>query len=681
MTDPLRKPISGEPFVPSARQFGMFIDAANSIGQQRTERPRLGSEPDMGVVLVRNDTGSDIDEPHAVLAIDTIGDGVLIDPADRESVVHERPAFSGQTPDNLIEIKRFVILQQPLKDGAIGKAVVSGATWVKIRGAGLGFGDENLYASPVDGETDFLEAGAAGPAKVLWHDETSTNQTSGWAVVSLGVDSPPLIKVVIVDDPATFPNQLIAGSGTPVTTNLLVWDEMAGAWTIDPFAPPMQIYPDPGFRGVAFVGDQLDVYFSRESKRWQAVNGGHTIIEAFTAPTENPPAGVDFRAYAFLPDTPSPLDFMLIDIQGGIGPDGVLPLLANKSLSVGFTAVWVADRLVGPTSPTGGTWKAVYGWDVNCGLRFVDIFEGQSSGGIRLQLHGEQFVGDGLKWDKDACTLSANLDCAYMQETLPCCDSICTRLDNIEQRLDQIETIIDDLVQCCIDNTICCEYNTACCQYNTTCCEYNTACCEYNRQCCEYLDARVDYCCGDGSPTPGTPGGGPDCGRCVWEWNDPAEEPVLVEGCSGGATCNCNPPTVFDVAGIYFTDCSATTSGNISGCDCENLPEQLTVSLTFDTCSEQDDTFPLDYQGGTGDEVLYRGYTQEGLQVDLGCTVGGGWILSFACGPPYNIDFEMTNWTTEVCEPFELAGDAGTAWQVISCYSCITGGMTIQVTE
>lgn len=452
MSDPLHKPIAGEPFVPSAKQFGMFIESAQRAERASQELRGLVAEPDSGVVLVRNDTGADITHEHAVIAFDNIND-VVIAPSEREGVVFERPVFPGITPvAEGTATKRFGILQQPLKDGEIGKAVVSGVSWVKLRGPATGYTDETLYANPVADETEYLQVGGSGPAKVLWHEGIASEQT-GWGLVALGTDTPPLVKVTIIDEAGTFPNQLIEADtvstpAVPVSARLLVWDELAGEWQADESGPALQVFPDPGFRGVAFVGDDLEVYYSRESNRWQAVNGGRTIMQAYSA-TTSPTGG---NAYALIPEGLSPPDYLLITVDGFVGVEGAAETLFKNLMgqeTLSLTVLWVGDRFVDPSSPHGGTWQAIAEWDTGCGLKF-DKPAGQA---IELLLDGN-IAGKGLVWDEQNCELkldSTDIDCTDLASAIPCCEGLCDRLDQIEQE-------IDELFDCCEENTNCCRF-------------------------------------------------------------------------------------------------------------------------------------------------------------------------------------------------------------------------------
>lgn len=186
MTDPLRKPVSGEDFIPSARQFGAFIDAAQRSQFQARDPRQLIGEKDFGVVLVQNDTGSDLTADRPIVKL---GDPLIV-PDDRDTVVFERPIFSGETP---AAGDPWAILMGPLVDGAIGRAVVSGVTWAKVD-----FSDSSHMACDADG-VDVLDSAAGGTGEILWRAGTSGEQ---WALVKMGVYTPAMIigKTTVAHD-------------------------------------------------------------------------------------------------------------------------------------------------------------------------------------------------------------------------------------------------------------------------------------------------------------------------------------------------------------------------------------------------------------------------------------------------------------------------------------------------
>jgi hypothetical protein len=126
---------------------------------------------DSGIVKVRNDSGAW--QPwFSVLGIDA----PIITPTDNEREFKREVTFSCSTPEAGTHDGKFVVLLEPIPDGAIGLAVVAGVTQVRLTGADVG------RAEIVDGET-VLMASAAGGAEVLWAEAGSSER---WAIVRIG---------------------------------------------------------------------------------------------------------------------------------------------------------------------------------------------------------------------------------------------------------------------------------------------------------------------------------------------------------------------------------------------------------------------------------------------------------------------------------------------------------------
>lgn len=167
MTDPYKKYRAGDTFVPSARQLNSWIDAAIATGGNLRDPRGVVPELNVGVVLVRNDTGGDIDDPHAVIGLSA----PLIVPDDRDTVVYERPCFSGITPYD----DRWGILLQPLPDGAIGKAIVSGISWAQVNVVS----EDHDFCTAEDGT---LVSDLLGCGYILWKEAGTGTK---WALIRI----------------------------------------------------------------------------------------------------------------------------------------------------------------------------------------------------------------------------------------------------------------------------------------------------------------------------------------------------------------------------------------------------------------------------------------------------------------------------------------------------------------
>ena len=142
-------------------------------------------------VRVRNDTGGDLNQ-YAVVGIA----GPVIGPGTNTEAFKQELAISGVTPADPDHLGRFVVLQQPLKAGAIGDAVLAGLTIVKLDVTN----NDDEHADIIDGDATALGTGK-GSARVLW---TGSGTGPVWALVFLGYEAG-----VIVSPNDTTPRPLI----------------------------------------------------------------------------------------------------------------------------------------------------------------------------------------------------------------------------------------------------------------------------------------------------------------------------------------------------------------------------------------------------------------------------------------------------------------------------------------
>jgi len=164
----------GQRFRPVADDWNAFVDAALAhraglldvaSGQAaRTSQPCL--------VRVRNGTGADLDQFAPVM----IGD-ILITFADNEADFRSRPpVFEAVAPSSENLDLPLAIVQQPLKDGETGRALVCGVTPAQVDVASEGHRSAEIAA-------DGLKSADAGPVRILWKAPGTGLQ---WAVILLG---------------------------------------------------------------------------------------------------------------------------------------------------------------------------------------------------------------------------------------------------------------------------------------------------------------------------------------------------------------------------------------------------------------------------------------------------------------------------------------------------------------
>ena len=181
MPDTFKKVQRGDPLVIPAATFNTFIDAARDFQQrQRSARRRAQRErQDAGIILVRNESGQDR-ERFDVLGIQ----GRIITPTDNADEFTNRVALSGDVPSTT-HAGRFVVLLEPLRDGAIGRVCIDGVCVVRVEMVDEGHGFADVKA----GDASELESAAAGTAQLLWvqPEEDRDDPAIAWTVARLGV--------------------------------------------------------------------------------------------------------------------------------------------------------------------------------------------------------------------------------------------------------------------------------------------------------------------------------------------------------------------------------------------------------------------------------------------------------------------------------------------------------------
>lgn len=127
------------------------------------------------IVLVKNDSGEDVPR-FGVLGID----GVIFTADDNLLEFQARVAFTGITPAEADHAGKFVICLDPIADGKIGRAWVSGVCHVQVD-----FTDAGHKFCDVKGtDRTKLASSTTGSARILYRDGTGTG--TKWCVVRMG---------------------------------------------------------------------------------------------------------------------------------------------------------------------------------------------------------------------------------------------------------------------------------------------------------------------------------------------------------------------------------------------------------------------------------------------------------------------------------------------------------------
>ena len=199
MSDHMKKVKSGDRLSIPAETFNTFIDAARDhrTRQQNRGQAARPSNRSTGTILVKNASGADRDR------FDVLGvDAPIFTPTDNEDSFKNQVALKGVTPSEDNHEGRFVILQEPVRTGDIGRAVVAGVTPVVVNVSDT----EHGFADIADGVAGKLVSAESGGAQILWAELGTGDK---WAVVRL---SPPgtdeKVKVDSEDDAAYLEDQV-----------------------------------------------------------------------------------------------------------------------------------------------------------------------------------------------------------------------------------------------------------------------------------------------------------------------------------------------------------------------------------------------------------------------------------------------------------------------------------------
>lgn len=174
----LKKVQPGDAFAMSADTFNTFVDTANKVRSMKDGHVGALAPPMVDqsgeIVLVKNSSGAAVGR-FGILGIN----GPVFSPADNENEFKKRVVLDGVAPLLADHLGRFVITCEPLAEGKIGRAKVTGVTPVTINIVNV----DHEYADIEDGNTSRLISGS-GSAYILWPRGGSTGEQL--AVVRFG---------------------------------------------------------------------------------------------------------------------------------------------------------------------------------------------------------------------------------------------------------------------------------------------------------------------------------------------------------------------------------------------------------------------------------------------------------------------------------------------------------------
>ncbi|HEV56346.1 MAG TPA: hypothetical protein ENN87_02470 [Phycisphaerales bacterium] len=178
----LNKVQPGDPLVIPATTFNAFVEAAADHRAHQHEQRQSPAQrsPHSCIIRVRND-GTSVIPRFGVLGIN----GPVFNPASQPEAFKNEPVISGVIPSTTgaQHRGRFVIAQEPLQSGQIGRAVLSGLTPVQ-----LNVPDESYpwrLADIQNGSSAVLTVMRSGGAAVILWRQAGTGMV--WAMVHLGL--------------------------------------------------------------------------------------------------------------------------------------------------------------------------------------------------------------------------------------------------------------------------------------------------------------------------------------------------------------------------------------------------------------------------------------------------------------------------------------------------------------
>ena len=166
--------------IPTSVAYDAMIDAALAHRAQRTGRGQSAVRQALrsDTILVRNDSGGDVAR-FGILGIN----GPIIDRVDNDRAFFERVAVQGVTP-TADHAGRFAVLQEPVANGAMGRALVDGVCLVKVEMVD----EDHVYAEAAEGITAGLRSTVSGSTTLLWVEplEQRASPDVAWCIARIG---------------------------------------------------------------------------------------------------------------------------------------------------------------------------------------------------------------------------------------------------------------------------------------------------------------------------------------------------------------------------------------------------------------------------------------------------------------------------------------------------------------
>jgi hypothetical protein len=176
MGDRFKKAQAGQPLEVSATAWNAFIDAA-----QKTKNAQHDELSDAAtqfrpadIIKLRNESGIDLPR-FSVLGISA----PIFAPSVSLRAFQDQVALTGVVPTESDHFGRFAILLDPVRNGHIARAWVSGACQARVNVED----DDHTCADVTDGDPTKLTSAKRGAAQLLWREGGTGDQ---WAIVRFG---------------------------------------------------------------------------------------------------------------------------------------------------------------------------------------------------------------------------------------------------------------------------------------------------------------------------------------------------------------------------------------------------------------------------------------------------------------------------------------------------------------
>jgi hypothetical protein len=136
------------------------------VWQEHSLQPPGGGPPGTGrgseavEVQIKNTSGALIDTQFPVLKIS----GLVFDFDDNNQAIFGTPVLTGITPDSSTDITNIAIVQGPIPNNAVRRAIIQGATWCRVNVTNA----NHTHAKPAASDDEKLVSDAGVGARILW---------------------------------------------------------------------------------------------------------------------------------------------------------------------------------------------------------------------------------------------------------------------------------------------------------------------------------------------------------------------------------------------------------------------------------------------------------------------------------------------------------------------------------